>query len=157
MISTPGRRMPFSARARSCLRPSALAVVALVVLAPTGCDSGGSLQTVSGKVTVDGNPLGRGSVRFVPDKDKGNKTTTEPAGEIKSDGTYTLTTNGKTGAPVGWYKVTVTATELAESSNPYGGKVLVAPKYNVPETSGISIEVKSSPPAGAYDIAVTSR
>jgi hypothetical protein len=141
----------------SCLRPSALAVVALVVLAPTGCDSEGSLQKVTGKVTVDGNPLALGSVRFVPDKDKGNKATTEPAGEVKSDGTYTLFTNGKSGAPAGWYKVTVTAVEAPESSNPFGGKVLVAPKYNAPETSGISIEVKSSPPAGAYDIAVTSR
>jgi hypothetical protein len=128
-------------------------------LAPTGCDSDGlgSLQKVTGKVTVDGNPLTLGSVRFVPDKTKGNTSPTESVGEIKSDGTYTLTTNGKTGVPAGWYKVTVTAAEPVDSSKPFSGKVLVAPKYNVPETSGIDKEVKSSAAAGAYDIAVTSR
>src|SRR5687767_13348261 len=91
---------------RRLVRAAALALGLFLV---AGCDGGG-LPPVKGKVTVDGAALTSGSVRFVPDTTKGNKATTEPAGEIGSDGTYTLHTNGKPGAPAGWYKVTVSAT-----------------------------------------------
>jgi len=131
-------------------------MMALVLLAPTGCESGG-LHKVSGKVTVDGAPLNTGSVRFVPDKEKGNNTKTEPAGQIGSDGTYTLTTDGKIGAPPGWYKVSISASEIPDSSKPYSGKSLIASKYNDPATSGISIEVVSSPKSGAYDLQATAK
>ena len=134
--------------------PSVLVAVALLI--PSGCSSGG-LEKVSGKVTVDGAPLTMGMVRFVPDASKGNKTPTEPVGEIKKDGTYTLMTNGKEGAPPGWYKVSVTASETPDSSKPFSGKSLVAQQYNNPESSNIAFEVKSGAPAGAYDIKVTSR
>jgi hypothetical protein len=133
------------------------AAIALALFLVAGCDGSGSLQKVTGKVTVDGAPLTTGSVRFVPDAAKGNKSKDEPAGQIGSDGTYTLITNGKPGAPAGWYKVTVNATEVPESSNPFGGKALVAPRFNVPETSGLSVEVVSSPKSGAYDLTVSAR
>ena len=132
------------------------APLTLCLILVAGCDGGG-LQTVKGKVTVDGAPLTSGSVRFVPDTAKGNKATAEPAGEIGSDGTYTLMTNGKSGAPAGWYKVTVNAATVPDSSNPFGGKALVAPRFNAPETSGLSVEVVSSPKAGAYDLTVSAR
>ena len=140
----------------SARRPVRAAALALVLILVAGCDGGG-LQTVKGKVTVDGSPLTTGSVRFVPDTAKGNKATAEPAGEIGSDGTYALSTNGQPGAPPGWYKVTVNATTVPDSSNPYGGKALVAPRFNAPETSGLSVEVVSSPKAGAYDLTVSAR
>jgi hypothetical protein len=132
------------------------AALALGLFLVAGCDGGG-LQTVKGKVTVDGAPLTSGSVRFVPDAAKGNKSKDEPAGEIGSDGTYTLSTNGKPGAPPGWYKVTVNATSVPDSSNPFGGKALVAPRFNSPESSQLSVEVVSSPKAGAYDLTVSAR
>jgi hypothetical protein len=129
----------------------------LALLLPTGCDSAGSLQKVSGKVTVDGAPLTTGTVRFVPDKEKGNKTTTEPTGQIGADGTYSLMTDGKSGAPAGWYKVTINASEIPESSKPFSGKSLVAPKFNDPAASGLSIEVVASPKPGAYDLQASAK
>ncbi|HEX3149225.1 MAG TPA: hypothetical protein VHR66_14220 [Gemmataceae bacterium] len=130
----------------------------LLLLSPSGCDSGsGSLHKVSGKVTVDGAPLTTGTVRFVPDKDKGNKATTEPTGQIGTDGTYSLMTDGKSGAPAGWYKVTISASEVPESSKPFSGKSLVAAKFNDPAASGLAVEVVSSPKAGAYDLQATAK
>ena len=149
--------MRLTPAARGCLRQSVPAFVLVVSLA-AGCSPGaGSLHKVSGKVTVDGTPLNTGTVRFVPDKARGNTATAEPVGTIGPDGTYTLSTNGKTGAPPGWYQVTVNATEVPESSKPFSGKALVARKYNAPESSGLSVEVVSSPKPGAYDLQVTAR
>lgn len=146
---------PNGTRRRRCAR----VLLLLALLAPTGCgtDGVGSLHKVSGRVTVNGSPLTLGSVRFVPDKARGNTTPTEPVGVIQPDGTYTLGTNGKPGAPAGWYRVTVTAAEQADSSRPFAGKVHVAPKFNVPEKSGLSVEVVAKPGPGAYDLQVTAR
>ena len=146
---------PNGTRRRRCAR----VLVLLALFVPTGCntDGVGSLHQVSGKVTVNGGPLALGSVRFVPDTAKGNTTPTEPVGEIQPDGTYKLSTNGKLGAPAGWYKVTVTAAEPVDSSRPFSGKVHVAPKFNVPETSGLSVEVVAKPGPGTYDLEVKSR
>jgi len=115
------------------------------------------LRPVTGKVTVDGNPLTKGMVRFIPDKEKGNTGTTESVGEIQADGTYTLYTNSKPGAPTGWYKVTVNASEVPDSSKPMTGKSLVDPKYSNAEHPLLSVEVVSSPSPGAYDLKVSSR
>jgi hypothetical protein len=145
---------PIASPAARRFPPATVLVLCLALVA--GCDGGG-LVKVSGKVTVDGSPLTMGSVRYVPDAAKGNKTTTEPVGQIESDGSYSLTTNGKPGAPPGWYKVTVNATSVPESSNPFGGKALVGPGFNSPETSGLSVEVKASAPAGTYDLKVSAR
>ena len=71
-----------------------------VALFVTGCNSGtGKLVPVRGKVTVAGRPLTKGSVSFRPDKARGETGTAEPYGDIGPDGTYTLSTNGKPGAP----------------------------------------------------------
>src|SRR5262245_20481066 len=80
----------------------------------SGCGSG--KPKVGGKILVDGAPLPSGSVRFVPDRERGNTATTEPAGQIKPDGTYALYANGNESIPSGWYKVTVSAAEIPDSS-----------------------------------------
>lgn len=124
-----------------------------------GCgDAGPKLTTVSGKVLVDGVPLAKGGVRFVPCKDKGNTTTTEPIGVLSADGSYSLSTFGQPGAPLGWYMVAVTGQgsesatmDLRAIKNP------VAPKYGDPATSGFLVEVVPSPAAGAYDFKVSAK
>ena len=126
--------------------------LAVVLIGNSGCSSGASLQSVSGKVTVDNSPLTSGSVRFVPDSSRGNKAGVEPVGQIGSDGKYTLYTNGKAGAPAGWYKVTVDATEQPDSTKPFSGKSLVNKKYTRAETTDISVEVVSSAKDGDYDL-----
>lgn len=132
---------------------------AVLFVAVSGCGSDPmNAATVTGKVTVDGKALTRGSVRFVPDKSKGNNATTEPTGTIGSNGEYSLVTNGKPGAPLGWFKVSVVAAEPLDSSKATATpKSDVALKFNDPEKSGLSVEVVSSPAAGAYDLKTTAK
>lgn len=135
-------------------RPSALVIAACSVLLLSGCGGGENLQSVSGVVTCDGTPLTQGSVRFVPDTSKGNTAKTEPAGTIGSDGKYSVLTDGKSGAPAGWYKVSVASGIIPESSNPNVNKAPFAAKYSNPETSGLSVEVKAG---GSYDLKVSAK
>jgi hypothetical protein len=72
-----------------------------------GCGKSEPLYPVSGKVTLNNAPLKGGVVTFIPDDSKGNKSKFSPTGKIESDGKYSLTTDGKTGAPAGHYKVIV--------------------------------------------------
>src|SRR6516162_7874588 len=69
------------------------------------------LLRVSGCVKVAGKPLKLGWVTFYPDESRGNRSSRLPVGEITSDGTYELSTNGKAGAPPGFYKIVVAASE----------------------------------------------
>jgi len=126
-----------------------LAVAAAVVFTACGCARS---VPVKGKVeTTDGKLVPNGNVIFVPDKDKGNTSTDEPRANITEQGTYELITNGKPGAPAGWYKVVVNAVEKTEGDNtkPTTPKQLVAQKYNKVETTDLSVEVK---PDGTYDL-----
>jgi hypothetical protein len=123
----------------------------------TGCGDGG-LVSVEGKVTVDGKAVSKGNVRFVPDKTKGNSATAEPTSDIGSDGAYQLRTQGKSGAAPGWYKVSIVSQETPDSTKPNAPVTsYVAAKFGDPEKSGISIEVVSSAPSGAYDLKATSK
>jgi hypothetical protein len=119
---------------------------------PLGC-GGENLVTVSGKVMVGDQPLTTGNVFFDPDKTKGNTSTARPVGEINASGEYTLKTNGKPGAALGWYKVTIVATappgtSAAEMSKPL--KYLVNMKYTDVKTTDLQKEVVAS--GGAYEL-----
>ena len=120
-----------TSRAGSVLA-SLLCVALLFCL--SGCGSSSSLLPVEGKVTVDGQALTRGSIAFHPDAKKQNTLKKALGGEIK-DGTYTIYTDGKPGAPPGWYNVTVAAATEADTSKVDTIKSLEAlPKP--PETLG---------------------
>jgi hypothetical protein len=133
--------------------------VAWVVLACvlTGCHpSGPPLLPVSGKVMKGGQPLSGGAVSFVPDASKGNSYHEAPVGMIQSDGTYQLTTNGKPGAPPGWYKVTISTmtppgpgdTAPMQMS---GNAPRLNTKYSSPTLTDLTAEVTDNPGRGAYD------
>lgn len=136
----------------------------LALIALIGCgDSGPKVVPVSGKVTLDGNPMSLGMVTFHPDESKGNNTVGTPTGMIQSDGTYKLNFNGKDGAPIGWYKVTVNSMGMPtnmgnmpaqDMSKMNQNTTKVNAKFQKPET-GLSVEIVSSPAAGAYDLKVT--
>jgi hypothetical protein len=135
-----------------------------LAIGASGCaDSSGVGQTfaVSGKATLNDTPLTAKStvIVFKPDASRGNTSSFEPTGTVDADGTYTLKTLGKIGAPPGWYKVVVTAREEAEPLHPKGpkqhrpvAKSLLPAKYGQAETSGLSIEVVEKPAPGAYDL-----
>ena len=137
----------------SPVAPRRLAFLA-VVLAVTACGCGGTNVPVKGKASVGDKPLSAGSVRFLPDKEKGNNTAGEPYGVISEGGTYDVKTNGKPGAPPGWYKVVVTAVTPVDLNNPSPppSKSLIAAKYNQPETTDLHLEVKENAGDGAYDL-----
>jgi len=138
------------------IRLSALACVCLLLLVVVGCDKSGVGKTVpvSGKVTVDGQPLESGSLSLKPDSAKGNTTKVEPAATI-SGGSYEVSAAGKKGAPPGWYKITVVSEDVPDSTNPTAVKSKVNAKYKAVETTTLSFEVKEGAPANAYDLALT--
>jgi hypothetical protein len=138
-------------------------LVGLLLAAPAfGC--GGSIDVptvpVTGRITVDGEPLagGTATVEFRADKSKGNQTPYTPVGHVHSDGTYTLVTSGKKGAPPGWYVVIVAAYERPKDDKRHNFtpaknyRLLVNRKYGDPKTSGLKIEVVQEPAPGQYDL-----
>jgi hypothetical protein len=140
--------------------PAASFLAALLVL---GCfDNSGVGKTVpvKGRVTINDEPLSAESatVLFKPDKSKGNASPFEPTGKVEKDGSYSLVTKGKRGAPPGWYRVIVTATDSRPepAKDPKRGhphpRSLVPAKYGQEKTSNLSIEVVESPAQGSYDL-----
>jgi hypothetical protein len=156
--------IPHTLKAR--VRLSRTAVVLLLALA-AGCGDASGVGTtypVTGKITVDDRPLTATStvVLFKPDAARGNTSAFEPTGTVDEQGTYTLLTKGKGGAPPGWYKVVVTATEVSGGGKGSASKrpvpqSLVAPRYGQATTTTVSIEVIESPGPNAYDIKLTSK
>src|SRR5262249_53600865 len=139
-----------------------LPALLLLALVASGCGNNevGKTYPVRGTVTIDGEPLVSKTavVLFKPDAAKGNTTPFEPAASVDSSGGYVIQTRKQRGAPPGWYKVIVTATET-ESPPPSKGPVnkrplprsLVPGKYGQATTTPLDVEVVESPTAGAYD------
>ena len=125
----------------------------------TGC--GGTYDSsVSGVVTLDGNPVPRGTVAFQPMS--GGPAAYAP---IQVNGDFTVRTGREDGLPSGEYDVTVTANEppaiqqTAAGGPPPPGKPITPAWYRIKETAGlrftveageneINLELKSTPPAG---------
>jgi hypothetical protein len=147
---------------------------AMVLLGCGGDDSGlGSRYKVSGKVTYKGAPVPRGSVNFIPVKPAPPEGRAA-SGEIKEDGSYTLSTaGGGDGALPGEYNVAIVAVDIDMSSAVAKGpgelpkihegdpayqkavknaKKLVPDKYGVSETSGLKATVDSSGKAINFDL-----
>jgi hypothetical protein len=90
-----------------------------------------TLVAVKGKITLKGQPLTKGIVRFEPDG-YGRMAT----GEVQSDGSFVLGTYEKgDGAVVGQHRVFVTDTGASPR------KELVPEKYTVPTTSKLTAAV----------------
>jgi hypothetical protein len=129
----------------------------VVCVALCGCEAGRSekLAPVVGKVTVNGAPLTSGGVTFRPDVEKGNLTQHIPVGAIDAEGRYELMSATKKGAPLGWYKVAVSAQEPIDPKNPYAPpKHLVNPRFSDAAMSGVAVEVVEKAAPGAYDFEV---
>jgi hypothetical protein len=131
-----------------------------------GCDSLGSLTTVEGQVTVDGQPLKGGTVTFY-DASSGTNKGVDITGVVGSDGKYKMTTNGKAGVPKGKYKATVNAASASSSGDAADPtKAVAAPttgaappppqqqinvKYGSFTTTDLTVEV----PSASYDLKLT--
>ena len=153
------------------LRFPAIVCCVVALLVAGGCGGGidpsvGKVVLVSGRVLVNGEPLQgkKGVVTFVPNETKGNVAPIQPTGDLDESGNYTLYyAKSKKGAPLGWYKVQVSAAKLGpgtkmgpELKDPK--KMTGAPfnaKFTNVKTSGLEVEVVESPAAGAYDLKLT--
>jgi hypothetical protein len=137
-------------------RVAAWVCLAGLAAALAGCGEsvgGTRLVGVAGKARVDGSPLATGTLSFLPDASKGNTSKLAPGGAIKADGTYTLFTEGRKGAPVGWYKVIVIAAEPVDPNAPYAPRrSFIDARYNTVETTDLRLEVTERPAPGAYDL-----
>jgi hypothetical protein len=123
-------------RASMVLRPAAALVLTLTV----GCGSGTKYAPVSGRVTLNGQPLANATVSFQPIATEGNLEASAlgSTGKTNANGEYTLTcADGHTGAWVGKHRVMISAvTEQVGETDarpPRGGwpqKDKVPAKYN---------------------------
>jgi hypothetical protein len=105
-----------------------------LLLLMAGC--GPAIAPVSGKVTLDGKPLGNATVTFMPDSDAKNP---GPGSQAKTDaeGKYTLQLlTGERGAILGKHVVSITAYEGDDGSVPSSAptsvfrKAILDEKYN---------------------------
>jgi hypothetical protein len=134
-------------------RAVAWGITAVLLAGLTGCGGSTRMLPVEGQVQFKGKPLTKGTVVLYADASKGNTTKHEPRGTIEADGRYTIVTHPHPGAPPGWYKVAVIVTEPSDPKNPYSmPRSLIPEKFSKPDQSGLTLEVRSNPPPGAYDL-----
>ncbi len=121
-----------------------------------GCDRGGEvLVPVQGNITLRRGPITEGAVSFRPDGEKGNHSLHHPTGHVDAQGNYRLYTRSREGAPPGWYKVVVFVNEPTPDDpaavHPGMPKTIIHRRYNQPETTPLSVEVKPDADPAAYN------
>ena len=111
-------------------------VVACLLLPASGCADGRPARVpVSGIVTIDGEPLTNGTIRFVPEVGRA------AIGSIDTQGRFSLTCYElDDGVPPGVHRVSITATE------PVGDKVRwhAPKKYSNHKTSGLTQQIDAA-------------
>lgn len=126
-----------------------LSLVFLAATALTGCGSDGpQLASVTGVITIDGQPLPDATVEFQPSPGSPS------IGVTDSSGRYKLKfTAKKAGAMLGKHQVRITL-EKTDAEGKRVGPVLAIPaKYN--RSSELTAEVKAG--SNQVDFALTSR
>ena len=148
-----------------------VALAVTIGLASAGCGAGSNLKPVTGTVTYKGAPVDGVTVVFAPAKGATGYGLTDASGK------YTITTDGKPGAPLGTNKVMLSKTASTESSTPNatpsdmikgaqemgskgkrGGtlasKSVIPSKYSMPD-NGLTAEVGPDPAKNVFDFTLT--
>jgi hypothetical protein len=138
------------------------AVVCAAALFLSGCGSpSAKLVPVSGKVTLDGQPLTAGQVTlYSTTKEKTPESTAGlSSGTVDSSGNYKILTAGKDGAPLGKYKVLVTPPMMPmENAGSKGPPSLpFSMDYGDPNKTPLNIDVVENAAPGAYDLKLSSK
>lgn len=128
--------------------PRKLIVLAALAACPClGCGSAGggaasNLVPVKGKVTYKGQPVTKGSIKFEPDGFG-----REAHGQIKSDGTYVLSTFKEgDGVIAGHHRVTVSGTGIKSP------KDALAKKWASEAASGLTADVDADHADFPFDL-----
>jgi hypothetical protein len=126
-------------------------VVAGVTLLVAGCGKNPHrLALVSGRVTMDGNPLANAAVAFLPDTKPGAKPSPTSRGETDKDGRYMLTSSeDKPGAVVGTSKVRISTMRSSGGGEGEGGAILA--RETVPERYNARTELTFDVPEEGTD------
>lgn len=130
--------------------PVCTAILVLAgIAAIAGCTRGLSMTTVEGEVTIDGKPLGKGSISFESTDGEG-----PTAGATIEDGKYLAK------VPPGQKKVRITGFEVVGQVPAYKGrpdspmrdvvKDLVPEKYNA--NTELTLSVESADTTGDFDL-----
>jgi len=137
----------------------------LIAVVGCGADRLGKLSPVEGKVTVNGAALTSGEVRLHPETPPKPGVVAESMAQVGADGSYKVTTNGKPGAPLGKYKVTVTVMQSTGDTDPAKSAAAPAPtkespklfnpRFENPGDTPLQIDVVASPSPGHYDLKLT--
>lgn len=134
-----------------CSAGAALALSATLA----GCSGNELGAEVSGKVTLDGMPVGPGTVIFLPVGAQANP----PQGTVQVDGSYFMKTNQTVGLAPGTYKVAVAIydpPDLQPGERATTPSKLISPeKYSTHATSGLEYDVTSG--SNTIDIELTSK
>ena len=141
-------------RAPGCyLAGSSLAVRAvvggLIVVSLIGCGTGEpTVYPVTGKVLLDGQPLGEATVVFHPIDANSAPGRRSLTARTDANGVFRLTTHEPgDGAAAGEYGVTVEFRELVQEGDEMlrGGANLLPDRYSRPATSGLQCRVETGP------------
>ncbi|WP_435005345.1 hypothetical protein P12x_003242 [Tundrisphaera lichenicola] len=133
-----------------------LGIALLSILSASGCGSDGPVMgRVSGTVTVEGEPLKKGTVTFIAtDSQRPNAT-----GAIDSNGYYSLqTTEPGDGAVVGSYKVAISDVDSSALNTAMPGmpapvaKSAISKTYLDANSSGLTAEVESGSQTKDFDL-----
>lgn len=122
----------------SALRLRHLTALILVLsVFVTGCIDGRPKRvTVAGKVTVDGAPLTKGNVIFVPEGGRPS------SGKVQQDGRFVLRCfEDDDGALVGRHRVAVTAKDIISETNIVWH---APPRFSGYQSSGLEVEITES-------------
>ncbi|MCD4726719.1 MAG: hypothetical protein K8R46_03595 [Pirellulales bacterium] len=137
--------------------PAIIVCVGAIAVLAAGCGRENQLETikVTGRVTLDGQPLGSGTVVFMPQKGPGAK------GTIGSDGSFRMGTYAEgDGAVAGRHQVAVIALDPKAMAAAKGPDAyvpsLIPERYNSSATSGLTFEVKPGI-KNVADIEITRR
>lgn len=121
-------------RSSSSIKSVFAATLALFAICAIGCSDGLPQRVpVSGTVLVDGEPLNRGNLKFVP---KGGRPS---IAIIQDDGSFTLRCfDEDDGAIVGTHQVSISAKQFVTVNNI---KWFAPAKYANHKTSGLTVEI----------------
>ena len=124
--------------------------ICLLALCCMSCSTGERLNPVHGKVLYKNQPIEGIVVTFHP-KGATDINTVFPVGLTKEDGTFTLTTGQKEGAPAGEYTVTAICPQQkgvkakgGMSMQRYDSEDRFKGAFAREETSTIKVEIKNS-------------
>jgi hypothetical protein len=122
-----------------------VACFGLLCLLIAGCGGGPQLGTVTGKVTLDGQPLESATVVFKPAEGR------ESVGFTDSQGNYELGFAGEDmGALLGKHTVRIVAATEDAEGNPLPNPIQLPARYN--DSSELTAEVKSGRNTFDFDL-----